>query len=341
MPRVAAIDCGTNSIRLLVADVTVREDGSQWLRDVHREMRINRLGQGVDATRRLAPESLERTREALLAYAEMLRRTGTTTVRLCATSATRDAENREEFFGMVREILGVEAEVITGDEEARLSFAGAVADLDPDEGPFVVADVGGGSTELVTGTWDAVSAEVAAAYSSNVGCVRVAEKFLHDDPPTAEQVREAEEFTRATLAPAFDAVDVAQIQTWVAVAGTATTIAAVAMELRTYDPERIHLARLGLDDVRATCRRLEAMPRAERAALGPMHPGRVDVIGAGSLVVRVLADELAERAGITELVISEHDILDGIARECALAESGGRRPRRAEGGDGAPDADGA
>jgi exopolyphosphatase / guanosine-5'-triphosphate,3'-diphosphate pyrophosphatase len=338
MPRVAAIDCGTNSIRLLVADVTVREDGSQWLRDVHREMRINRLGQGVDATRRLAPESLARTREALLAYGEMLRRTSTTTVRLCATSATRDAENRDEFFGMVREILGVEAEVITGEEEARLSFAGAVADLDPDEGPFVVADVGGGSTELVTGTWDAVSAEVAAAYSSNVGCVRVAEKFLHDDPPTAQQVREAEEFTRATLAPAFDAVEVGQAQTWVAVAGTATTIAAVAMELRTYDPERIHLARLGLDDVRATCRRLEAMPRAERAALGPMHPGRVDVIGAGALVVRVLADELAERAGITELVISEHDILDGIARECALAQSGGR-PVRGRGDDAAAEED--
>jgi exopolyphosphatase/guanosine-5'-triphosphate,3'-diphosphate pyrophosphatase len=324
MPRVAAIDCGTNSIRLLVADVTVREDGSQWLRDVHREMRINRLGQGVDATRRLAPESLARTKEALLAYGEMLRRTSTTTVRLCATSATRDAQNRDEFFDMVRDILGIEAEVITGEEEARLSFAGSVADLDPDEGPFVVADVGGGSTELVTGTWDAVAADVAAAYSANVGCVRVAEKILHDDPPTAEQVAEAEEFVRATLAPAFDAVDVEQAQTWVAVAGTATTIAAVAMELRSYDPERIHLARLGLDDVRRTCRRLEEMPREQRAALGPMHPGRVDVIGAGSLVIRVLADELAERAGITELVVSEHDILDGIAREAA----GGRRRRR-------------
>lgn len=317
MPRVAAIDCGTNSIRLLVADVTVREDGSQWLRDVHREMRINRLGQGVDATRRLAPESLARTKEALLAYGEMLRRTSTTTVRLCATSATRDARNRDEFFDMVRDILGIDAEVITGDEEARLSFAGAVADLDPDEGPAVVADVGGGSTELVTGTWDAIAAEVAGAYSANVGCVRVAEKILHDDPPTREQTIAAEEFVRGTLGPAFDAVEVGQAQTWVAVAGTATTIAAVAMGLRSYDPERIHLARLGLDDVRATCRRLEEMPREERSALGPMHPGRVDVIGAGSLVIRVLAEELAERAGITELVVSEHDILDGIARECA------------------------
>ena len=154
MPRVAAIDCGTNSVRVLIADATVREDGSQWLRDVHREMRINRLGQGVDATGRLAPESLARTREALLAYSEMLRRTGTPvgpeTVRLCATSATRDAENRDEFFSMVRDILGVDAEVISGDEEAALSFAGAVADLDPDEGPFVVADVGGGSDRKST-----------------------------------------------------------------------------------------------------------------------------------------------------------------------------------------------
>ncbi|MCD2191174.1 Ppx/GppA phosphatase family protein [Actinomycetospora soli] len=319
MPRVAAIDCGTNSIRLLVADVTVREDGSQWLTDVHREMRVNRLGQGVDATHRIAPESLARTKEALLAYGEMLRRTSTTTVRLCATSASRDAENRDEFFSMVRDILGVEAEVITGEEEARLSFAGAVADLDPDEGPAVVADVGGGSTELVAGTWDAVAAEVAAAYSANVGCVRLTEKALHDDPPSAAQVAEAEAFTRETLAPAFDAVEVGDVQTWVAVAGTATTIAAVAMGLRSYAPEKIHLARLGLDEVRETCLRLEAMPRSERAALGPMHPGRVDVIGGGSLVVRVLAEELAERAGITELVVSEHDILDGIARECARA----------------------
>jgi exopolyphosphatase / guanosine-5'-triphosphate,3'-diphosphate pyrophosphatase len=319
MPRVAAIDCGTNSIRLLVADVTIREDGSQWLVDVHREMRVNRLGQGVDATHRIASESLARTKEALLAYGEMLRRTSTTTVRLCATSATRDAENRDEFFTMVRDILGVEAEVITGEEEARLSFAGAVADLDPDEGPAVVADVGGGSTELVAGTWDAVAAEVAAAYSANVGCVRLTEKILHDDPPSAAQVAEAEAFTRETLAPAFEAVDLADIQTWVAVAGTATTIAAVAMGLRSYAPEKIHLARLGLDEVRETCLRLESMPRSERAALGPMHPGRVDVIGGGSIVVRVLAEELAERAGVTELVVSEHDILDGIARECARA----------------------
>jgi exopolyphosphatase / guanosine-5'-triphosphate,3'-diphosphate pyrophosphatase len=321
MARVAAIDCGTNSIRLLVADVTVREDGSAWLGDVHREMRINRLGQGVDATGRIAPESLARTREALGAYGEMLRRTGVDvgpdTVRVCATSATRDAENREEFFAAVRELVGVDADVITGDEEARLSFAGAVADLDPDEGPFVVADVGGGSTELVTGTWDAVRAEVTAARSVDVGCVRLTEKFLHDDPPTAEQVTEAEEFTRATLAPAFDEVAVADVQTWVAVAGTATTLAAVGMDLRTYDPERIHLSRLGLDDVRATARRLEAMPRDERAALGPMHPGRVDVIGGGSLVMRVLAEELAERTDVTELVVSEHDILDGIARALA------------------------
>ncbi|MFC5140787.1 exopolyphosphatase [Actinomycetospora rhizophila] len=321
MPRVAAVDCGTNSIRLLVADVTVREDGSAWLRDVHREMRVNRLGQGVDATGRLAPESLARTREALGAYAEMLRRHGVAvgpdTVRVCATSATRDAENRDEFFGAVREVIGVDADVITGDEEARLSFAGAVADLDPDEGPFVVADVGGGSTELVTGTWDAVHAEVTAARSVDVGCVRLTEKFLHDDPPTAEQIAEAEEFTRATLAPAFTEVAVADVQTWVAVAGTATTLGAVAMDLRTYDPERIHLSRLGLDDVRATARRLEAMPRDERAALGPMHPGRVDVIGGGSLVMRVLAEELAERTDVTELVVSEHDILDGIARALA------------------------
>ena len=332
MPRVAAIDCGTNSIRLLVADVTVREDGSQWLRDVHREMRVNRLGQGVDATRRLAPESLARTKEALLAYGEMLRRTSTTTVRLCATSATRDAENRDEFFGMVRDLLGVEAEVITGEEEARLSFAGAVADLDPEEGPFVVADVGGGSTELVTGDLGRrhrrrrgglLGERRLRAGRREVPARRPPDRRAG---PRGRGVHARDARARLRRGGRRAGPDLGGGRghghhasprwPWTCAATTRSASTSPASASTT---------------CRDTCRRLEGMPRDQRAALGPMHPGRVDVIGAGALVVRVLADELAERADITELVVSEHDILDGIARECA---AGARERREAQHGHG-------
>ncbi|HEY8373779.1 MAG TPA: Ppx/GppA phosphatase family protein [Pseudonocardiaceae bacterium] len=317
MPRVAAIDCGTNSIRLLVADVTRREDGSHWLRDVHREMRVVRLGQGVDATGMLAPEALQRTAAALADYTAVLRRKGVERVRMVATSATRDARNREDFFGMVREVLGAEAEVITGDEEARLSFTGAVGELDAAEGPFVVTDVGGGSTEVVLGTWDGTRAHVTAARSVDVGCVRITERCLHSDPPSADEVAKAEQVITEALAEAFEAVPVADARTWVGVAGTITTLSAVVQDLPEYDSERTHLSRLSLDQVVTTTDRLLSLTHDERAAIGCIHPGRVDVIGGGALVVRALARELSRRAGITELVVSEHDILDGIALSIA------------------------
>jgi exopolyphosphatase/guanosine-5'-triphosphate,3'-diphosphate pyrophosphatase len=313
MPRVAAIDCGTNSIRLLVADVTVYDDGRRDLRDVHREMRIVRLGQGVDATGRLADEALERTRAAVVDYAAIAARKGVERIRMVATSATRDASNREEFFAMVRETLGVEAEVITGDEEARLSFTGAVGDLDPADGPFVVTDIGGGSTELVVGTWDGASADIAAAYSADVGCVRLTERCLRSDPPTDEEVREAEKVARRILDGAFAAVDCSGARTWVGVAGTVTTLSAIAQELPEYDPAAIHLSHISQIRVEQITEELLRMVHDERAAIGAMHPGRVDVIGGGALVVKVLAEELAERAGITSMTVSEHDILDGIA----------------------------
>jgi exopolyphosphatase / guanosine-5'-triphosphate,3'-diphosphate pyrophosphatase len=309
MARVAAVDCGTNSIRLLVADVT-----DAGLRDVHREMRVVRLGQGVDATGVLAPEAIERTRVALADYTAILRRTGVRRTRMVATSATRDAANRDDFFTMVRATLGAEAEVISGDEEARLSFAGAVGDLEPDDGPFVVADVGGGSTEIVVGERTAGGIVVHGARSVDVGCVRLTERCLPDDPPTAEQVEKARAVAAGILAGAFDAVPVEGVRTWVGVAGTVTTLSALAMDLPAYDPEVIHLSRLSLPDLHRVTASLLAMPRAERAALGPMHPGRVDVIGGGAIVVEELARELHTRAGINELVASEHDILDGIAR---------------------------
>lgn len=318
MTRVAAIDCGTNSIRLLVADAG--EDGR--LTDVTRLMRIVRLGQGVDATGAFAPEAIERTRVALGEYAEIIRDTGATAVRMVATSATRDASNRDDFFAMTREVLGAvipgaEAEVITGDEEARLSFAGAVGELDASAGPFVVVDLGGGSTEVVLGD----DAGVHAAYSTDVGCVRVTERCLHDDPPTTEQVDDARAFAAERLAQAFERVPVEQARTWVGVAGTMTTLSAVAQDLPEYDAERVHLSRLSVGQLHDVANRLVSMTHDERAALGPMHPGRVDVIGGGAIVTTVLADELARRAGIDELVVSEHDILDGIAMSVLLGGS--------------------
>lgn len=306
---VAAIDCGTNSIRLLIAE---RVDGR--LRDLHREMRIVRLGEGVDATGRFSAEALARTEAALADYAVLLRDHGVLKLRMVATSATRDAANRDEFFAMTATILGAVvpgsiAEVITGSEEAELSFNGAVGELDSAAAPFVVVDLGGGSTEVVLGD----SAGVQASYSADIGCVRMTERCLHSDPPTAEEVAAARAVVRERLAEALRVVPVEQAKTWVGVAGTFTTIAALAHGMDTYDSEAIHLSRIRFSDMLAVCDQLLGMTREQRAALGPMHEGRVDVIGGGAIVVQELAAALGERAGIDELVVSEHDILDGIA----------------------------
>ncbi|MFC5287162.1 exopolyphosphatase [Actinokineospora guangxiensis] len=313
MTRVAAIDCGTNSIRLLVADATTRDDGSHWLRDVHREMRIVRLGQGVDATGVLAPEALERTRAALADYAAILRRKGAEKVRMVATSATRDAANRDEFFAMTAELLGAPAEVISGDEEARLSFTGAVAGLDPDDGPFLVVDIGGGSTELVLGAFDGTTATVEAARSVDIGCVRITERALRSDPPTPAETAAADALAADTLAPAFAAVPVAKARTWVGVAGTVTTLGALALDLPEYDSDAVHLSRLAPADIATLATTLLSAPHDERAANPVIHPGRVDVIAGGAVILRVLADRLFAETPISDLVVSEHDILDGIA----------------------------
>ncbi|SHY19187.1 Ppx/GppA phosphatase family protein [Mycobacteroides abscessus] len=310
MTRVAAVDCGTNSIRLLVSDI----DDSGRLTDVHREMRIVRLGQGVDATGEFAPEAIERTRAALAAYTQLMTSLGVERVRMVATSAARDVSNRDVFFAMTAELLGAVipgavAEVITGTEEAALSFAGAVGELDPAAAPFVVVDLGGGSTETVIGD----SSGVQASFSADIGCVRLTERCLHSDPPVADEIAAAREAVRAQLARTFEVVPVRTAHTWVGVAGTFTTLAALAHRLDVYDPAAIHLSRVPLRRLAEVTSSLIAMPRAQRAALGPMHEGRVDVIGGGSIVVEELARELSERAGITELVVSEHDILDGIA----------------------------
>ena len=312
MTRLAAIDCGTNSIRLLIAGAS---EGR--LTDVHREMRIVRLGEGVDATGQFAPAALERTRSALVDYAHLCSAHDVDRIRMVATSATRDAGNRDVFFAMTAEVLGAVvdgavAEVITGVEEAELSFRGAVNELDSATGPFVIVDLGGGSTEVVLGT-DTVQ----ASFSADIGCVRLTERCLHSDPPTAAEVAAARELVRERLGEALCVVPVEHARTWVGVAGTMTTVAALAHDLTSYDSAAIHLSRVGMERLLTVCEGLIAMPRAERAALGPMHEGRVDVIGGGAIVIEELAAALRERAGITELTVSEHDILDGIALSIA------------------------
>ena len=262
MTRVGAIDCGTNSIRLLIAEA---DDGQ--LRDVHREMRIVRLGQGVDATGRFAPDALQRTRAALVDYAALCAATGVDRIRMVATSATRDAANRDVFFAMTADVLGAVvdgavAEVITGVEEAELSFRGAVNELDSAAAPFVIVDLGGGSTEIVLGT-DTVQ----ASFSADIGCVRLTERCLHSDPPTAGEVAAAREVVRERLSEALRVVPVELARTWVGVAGTMTTIAALAQNMTSYDSAAIHLSRVGVDRLLEVCDGLIAMSRSQRAAL--------------------------------------------------------------------------
>ncbi|WP_029291835.1 Ppx/GppA phosphatase family protein [Cellulomonas sp. HZM] len=315
MTRVAAIDCGTNSIRLLVADVD-REAGT--LVDLDRRMEVVRLGQGVDRTGRIAPEALERTLDAARRYAAVCDDLGVETVRFVATSASRDAENRDDFVRGVRDALGVDPEVVEGTEEAALSFRGATGVLASRlPGPFLVVDLGGGSTEVVLGT-DAPT----AAFSMDVGCVRMTERHLRSDPPTADEVAAAVADVRAALDEAAAVVPFGDAVTLVGLAGSVTTITAHALGLAQYDPSRIDGAVLTLDQTVAACDDLLTRTREERAALGFMHPGRVDVIGAGALVwrevvLRVRDEVAAAGRELTHAVTSEHDILDGIAWSAA------------------------
>jgi exopolyphosphatase / guanosine-5'-triphosphate,3'-diphosphate pyrophosphatase len=309
--RVAAIDCGTNSIRLLIADVE-RTNGTTSLKDVVREMRVVRLGQGVDATGELAPEALERTFAATADYAALIRDHGAARVRFVATSASRDARNRQVFVDGIRDLLGVEPEVISGDEEAALSFAGASSVLPILDGHEVlVVDLGGGSTEFVLGT----AAGVTAAKSVDIGCVRLTERHLQDDPPTAQQIADAEADVDAAIARARRDVPLERATAVVGVAGSITTITAHALGLAEYSPAAIHGTELPLETVRAASTGLLEMTRSERAALPYMHPGRVDVIGAGGLVWRRILEQLGELTGgrVATATASEHDILDGIA----------------------------
>ncbi|ARQ70313.1 Ppx/GppA phosphatase family protein [Streptomyces marincola] len=315
MTKAAAIDCGTNSIRLLIADA---DPVTGRLTDLDRRMEIVRLGQGVDRTGRLAPEALERTFDACRAYAEAIARHGVTPdrVRFAATSATRDAENREEFTRGVRDILGVEPEVITGDQEAALSFDGATRGLAGRDGmapPYLVLDIGGGSTEFVLG-----DDEVRAARSVDIGCVRLTERHLVrdgrvTDPPAPEQIAAMTADIDAAIDLAAERVPLGGAATLVGLAGSVTTVAGIALGLPAYDSAAIHHTRLTAARVREVSDHLLAATHAERAAIPVMHPGRTDVIGAGALVLA----RVMERTGAAEVVVSEHDILDGLAHYAA------------------------
>ena len=299
MSRVAAIDCGTNSIRLLIADIS---DGN--FREIIREMEIVRLGQGVDATGQFDPEAVERTLSATRKYADLIRSKGVEKIRFCATSATRDASNREIFIDGVKEILGIEPEVIPGSEEAALSFIGATKELKHAVAPYLVVDIGGGSTEFVLGT-----EEVKYAKSVNIGCVRMAERHLKVSPPKPLDVQNAIADIDKAIFEASHIVPLTEAKTLIAVAGTATTVAAAALNLDQYDRYAIHLSRIPTERVLEVAQRFSLMKRDELAALPYMHPGRVDVITAGAVVLsRVMV-----ATGAKEFVASESDILDGMA----------------------------
>jgi exopolyphosphatase / guanosine-5'-triphosphate,3'-diphosphate pyrophosphatase len=314
--RVGAIDCGTNSIRLLIADI---DDGGR-LTDVVRTMKVVRLGQGVDATGILADEALARTFAAAEEYAGQLRGHGAESLRFVATSATRDAGNRQVFVDGIRDRLGVEPEVISGGEEAELSFTGAASALSahPDE-RILVVDLGGGSTEFVLGN----GSGVLAARSTDMGCVRSTERHLVSDPPSAAEIEAAEKEINAYIDEVLRDVPLGEADRLVGVAGSITTVTAHAMGLAEYQPDAIHGTALDAAKTREACTSLLRMSRAERAALPYMHPGRVDVIGAGALIWRTINDRVGELTSgrVDGATASEHDILDGIALSAARPRS--------------------
>jgi exopolyphosphatase/guanosine-5'-triphosphate,3'-diphosphate pyrophosphatase len=299
MSRVAAIDCGTNSIRLLIADIS----GDNF-REIYRTMEIVRLGQGVDKNKAFHPDALDRTLKATALFSEEIARRGVERIRFCATSATRDASNRDLFIDGVNSILGISPEVISGEEEASLSFYGATKELRGVGAPYLVIDIGGGSTEFVFGT-----EKVESAKSQNIGCVRMSERHFTSAPPTKDEIARATADIDDAIKGAAASVPITEAKTLIAVAGTATTVAAAALKLDAYDRYAIHMARISDEKTHAVSQMFLGMNREEITALGYMHPGRVDVIAAGSLVL----SRIMSLTGAQEFVASESDILDGMA----------------------------
>lgn len=311
MTRVAAIDCGTNSIRLLIADLEVGHHGPV-LHDVVRQMRIVRLGQGVDATGSFDPQALERTYAAIEEYAALIKEHGASKTRFVATSATRDAKNRHEFIAAVRERLGVDPEVVSGDEEAALSFAGALSISPPAPGSTVlVVDLGGGSTEFVLGG----AHGPVAARSMDMGCVRLTERFWGQDMPTPSSIALARAEINHVLDEAATDIDFSAVDRLIGVAGTITTLTAAALDLAQYDSQKINGAEISFEKLAESIEKILTMDRETRASLGFMHPGRVDVIAAGALIYGCILQRVyqASHGKICSATASEHDILDGIA----------------------------
>jgi len=299
MSQVAVIDCGTNSIRLLIAEIS----GSNF-KEVIRTMEIVRLGQGVDENKAFHPDAINRTLSAVKSFKEIINKNKVDKIRFCATSATRDAMNRNLFIDGVRDILNVQVEVIPGEEEAALSFTGATYQLDQGSGPFLVVDIGGGSTEFVYGDKKVISAK-----SVNIGCVRMSERHLTNQPPTMDQITSAIVDIDIAITQASVSVPINSAKSLIAVAGTATTVAAAALDLSKYDRGLIHLSKISADKVHKVAQMFQSMNKSEISALPYMHEGRVDVITSGSLVLsRVMA-----ATGAAEFVASESDILDGMA----------------------------
>lgn len=308
MTRVGAVDIGTNSVRLLVAEIAAGAGPEAPLATLDRRMTITRLGAGVDATRVLAPDAIERTVTVLREYREVLDRFDVASLRATATSAARDAENREDFFAAATDALGVTPELLSGEEEARLSFLGATAGLDA-PAPYLVVDIGGGSTELVVGT----SGPEHLA-SIDMGCVRVTEQWLASDPPSPEELSNAVSATRDELADTLRAFpELREAATVLGLAGTITTVAAIEQGIAEYDRDRIHHFRLGRAAAEDIFRTLALESIAERRHNPGLDPGRVDVIVGGVVVLVSLFRVL----DLDEVVVSEADILDGLARSLA------------------------
>lgn len=312
MARYAAIDCGTNSLRLLIVE---EKDGNS--KEIARRMEIVRLGQGVDATGKFAPDALERTRRVLAEYVNFMKQERVKDVRMVATSATRDAQNKDEFFTMTAELLstikpGAVAEVITGEEEAKLSFIGAVAYLSKEESPFCVIDLGGGSTEFVVGV---VDGQLLGSYSAEMGCVRLSERIMKSNPATPEEVEQAREYVAEQLKKTQETVPIASAKTFVGCGGTFTTIAALALGLEKYEAKAIHDCHLDFEGLRVLTREVISTTSEELRTNPVIHPGRADVIAGGGVVIDGILDMIEAKTGIRELVISEMDILDGIVAE--------------------------
>ena len=302
MKRVAAIDCGTNSIRLLISDI---DTSTNTATDVCREMRIVRLGEGVDKTNAFSPRALERTFKAIDEYEEILLKHKVENLRFVATSATRDAQNKAMFIKGVIDRLRIVPEVIAGTEEAALSFDGATRSLrQKHKAPFLIIDLGGGSTELVIG-----DQEPTGAYSMDVGCVRMTERHTPGGNPIKAQEEAIRTDVRNALKEAAKKVDWQKAQTIVGVAGTVTTVAAHVLKLKTYDPEVLHGASISAQQISQTAQDFISLTPSQRAALPYMHEGRIEVITAGSIVL----DEVMKAIGAQTLIASERDILDGVA----------------------------